>query len=111
MKDLPDQALKAISAYFQVLAEPTRLKILNLLRDQPRHVSELAELSGFSAANVSRHLTQLAQQGLVVRETRGQNVYYQVADPSIYQLCDLVCGHIAKRYERSAHEANLFNLH
>jgi DNA-binding transcriptional ArsR family regulator len=45
MKDLPDKALDQIAAYFQALSEPTRLKILNLLREQERSVGELAQLS------------------------------------------------------------------
>jgi DNA-binding transcriptional ArsR family regulator len=95
MKDLPDKALDQIAAYFQALSEPTRLKILNLLREQERSVGELAQLSGYSAANVSRHLSYLAQQGMVERESRGVSVFYRVSDPSIYALCDLVCGNIA----------------
>ena len=108
MKDLPNQALEAISSYFQVLSEPNRLRILNLLRAGEMNVSELAERSGSSTANVSRHLAQLAQQGMVTRETRGQNVYYTVADPSIYELCDVVCGNIARRMEKAARETQLF---
>ena len=46
MKDLPDKALDQIAAYFQALSEPTRLTILNLLREQERTVGELAQLSG-----------------------------------------------------------------
>lgn len=108
MKDLPNQALEAISSYFQVLSEPNRLRILNLLRNGEMNVTELAEQSGSSTANVSRHLTQLAQQGMVSRQTRGQNVYYTVADESIYDLCDLVCGNISRRIEKTARETRLF---
>jgi len=73
MKDLPDKALDQIAAYFQALSEPTRLKILNLLREQERSVGELAQLSGYSAANVSRHLSYLAQHGIVQRESVRQH--------------------------------------
>lgn len=38
MKDLPEQALNDIASYFQALSDPTRLKILNLLRDRPHNV-------------------------------------------------------------------------
>ena len=104
MKDLPEQALQEIASYFQVLSEPTRLKILNLLRDREGSVGELAQSSGYSVANVSRHLTQLAQHNIVARESRGTSVYYRINDPSIYALCDLVCGNIARRYEKKAAE-------
>ena len=45
MKDLPEQALQEIAAYFQVLSEPTRLQILNLLREHEKSVGELAQLT------------------------------------------------------------------
>jgi len=111
MKDLPPAALVQIAAYFQALSEPTRLHILNLLRQQERKVGELAELCGFSAANVSRHLTVLQQHGLVLRESRGTSAFYKIADPSVYKLCDLVCGNIARQTERVAQErASFFPL-
>ena len=102
MKDLSNEALSQVAAYFQALAEPTRLQILNLLRDGERNVGELAQLCGYTSANVSRHLALLSQHGLVVRESRGNSAYYRIADPSIYQLCDLVCGNIGREFERSA---------
>ncbi len=108
MKGLPDDALVQVAAYFQALAEPTRLRLLNLLREQERSVGELASLTGFSAANVSRHLTLLTQHGLVRRQARGNSAIYQIADPSIYALCDLVCGNIARRLDRLAEERTVF---
>ena len=102
MEGLPPEALEQVAAYFQVLSEPTRLQILNLLRSGERNVGELALLCGFTAANVSRHLSQLTQHGLVERESRGTAVYYRIADDSVYALCDLVCGNIARRLERAA---------
>ena len=56
MEGLPPEALDQVAAYFQALSEPTRLQILNLLRSGERNVGELAQLCGFTAANVSRHL-------------------------------------------------------
>jgi len=102
MKDMPPEALEQVAGYFQVLAEPTRLRILNILRDGERNVGELAQMCGYTAANISRHLSLMTKQGLVVREGRGTSVYYRFADESIYALCDLVCGNIARQMERSA---------
>ena len=102
MENLPPEAMLEVAAYFQALSEPTRLKILNLLRTGERNVGELAQLCGFTAANISRHLTLLTKHGLVARESRGTSVYYRIADESIYALCDLVCGNIARQLERTA---------
>ena len=94
---LPPEALTEVAAYFQALAEPTRLHLLNLLRDGEHSVNELAQLIGSSAANASRHLALLQQRGLIARETRGNSVYYRIADPTIDALCELVCGSIGER--------------
>ena len=66
-KDLPPQALEQVAAYFQVLAEPTRLHILNLLRQREYNVGELAQACGYTAANISRHLSLMTKQGMVSR--------------------------------------------
>lgn len=100
MEGLPDEALTQVAAYFQALSEPTRLRILNMLRQREHSVGELAQLCGFSSANVSRHLSLLTQHGLVRRESRGNSAYYSIADASVYALCDLVCGNLARQFER-----------
>ena len=51
-----------------------------LLRDGERNVGELAQLCGYTAANISRHLALLTKHGLVARESRGTSVYYRIAD-------------------------------
>jgi DNA-binding transcriptional ArsR family regulator len=108
MEALPPEALSQVAAYFQALSEPTRLQILNLLRGGERNVGEIAQACGYSSANISRHLSLLTQHGLVERESRGTAVYYRIADESVYALCDLVCGSIARQLERSAQERKVF---
>ena len=108
MEGLPKEALDQVASYFQALSEPTRLMLLNLLRDGERSVGELAQATGFTIANVSRHLTLLAQRGLVMRESRGTSVFYRIADESVYALCDLVCSNVARQLERQARGRALF---
>jgi DNA-binding transcriptional ArsR family regulator len=110
MKGMPPEALEQVAAYFQTLSEPTRLQILNILREGERNVGELAQLCGYTSANVSRHLAMLTQRGLVARESRGTSAYYRIADESVYALCDLVCGNIARQLERTAQERDAFVL-
>jgi DNA-binding transcriptional ArsR family regulator len=109
MENLSPEALTQVAAYFQALAEPTRLRLLNLLREKGRSVGELAEATGYSAANVSRHLALLAQHGLLAREVRGTSVYYAIADPAIYELCNLVCDNLARRFQRTAPQLKAFS--
>lgn len=102
--------MQAIARYFQALSEPTRLILLNELRKGPQNVGDLAQMSGFTAANISRHLSLLAQQGMVIREAQGNSAYYRIADEAVYDLCDLVCGHLAKRFQKQQDEhAGLFS--
>jgi len=108
MQGLPPEALEQVAAYFQALSEPTRLQILNLLRSGERSVGELAQLCGYTSANISRHLGFLTRQGLVARESRGTSVYYRIADESVYALCDLVCGNIARHLNRAASGRQVF---
>ncbi len=100
MKGLPPEALEQVASYFQALSEPTRLQILNLLRDGERNVGEIAQACGYTSANISRHLSVLMQHALVARESRGTSVYYRIADDSVYALCDLVCDSIARQLDR-----------
>jgi len=108
MKELPPDALEQVAAYFQVLAEPTRLRILNLLRQGEHNVGELAQACGYTAANISRHLSLMTKQGIVARESRGTSVYYRLTDESVDALCDLVCGNIARRLEQTSATHNAF---
>jgi DNA-binding transcriptional ArsR family regulator len=108
MEGLSPEALTQVAAYFQALSEPTRLQILNLLRGGERNVGEIAQACGSSSANISRHLSHLMQHGFVLREGRGTAVYYRIADESVYALCELVCGSIARQLDRSAQERKAF---
>ena len=108
MENLAPEALTQVAAYFQALSEPARLRLLNLLRTQRHSVGELADATGYSPANVSRHLALLAQHGVLARETQGTSVYYTIADPAIYELCNLVCDNLARRFERTAAHREAF---
>ena len=105
---LPPAALEHVARYFRTLSEPTRLRILNVLGTGEMSVGDIAVQVDSSIANVSRHLTQMAQYGLVAREHRGNSVLYRIADPAVHELCDLVCGSIARRLEQAAAASDAF---
>lgn len=79
-----------LAALFQALADPTRLRILALLRAMELSVGELAQLLGQSQPRVSRHVRILSDSGLVGRRKEGSWVYLQLAEPerteSLFQL-------------------------
>ena len=70
-------------------------------------MGELAQLCGYTAANVSRHLAMLTKHGMVARESRGTSVYYRIADARL-PLCDLVCGNLARQFEQTARDLKAF---
>ena len=74
-----------------------RLRLVYALMDRERTVSELVEETGGSQANVSKHLGVLLEAGLVGRRKQGLNSRYSVADPTVFEVCDLVCGSIQER--------------
>lgn len=109
MRQLDDQALEHVARYFAALAVPARLKILNALRDGELNVSELTARTNCTQANVSKHLALLAQHGLVLRDSRGTSAYYRIADAGTFKLCDMVCGHIGKRFVEQAGVGRIFS--
>jgi DNA-binding transcriptional ArsR family regulator len=92
-----DPLLEVIAARFRLLGEPLRLKILAALATGERNVGELVQLTGAGQPNVSKHLAALAQGGLIKRRKVGTSIYYAVADPVVYTLCDVVCGSVQQR--------------
>jgi len=73
----------------QALADPTRLELLNLLRDGPKAVKDLVALLGQRQAKVSQHLALLRQRSIVRAERVGNVVYYSLADARILDACHI----------------------
>lgn len=63
---------------FEALADPNRRRILDLLREQPRLVGELADLLGISQPGVSKHLRVLREVGLVRVRQEAQRHWYEL---------------------------------
>lgn len=87
--------LTQIAAWFKLLGEPMRLKILQSICHQPRTVNDIVEATGSTQANVSKHLALLATAGILQREKDGQCVYYGMKAKLVVQLCELVQAQLA----------------
>lgn len=96
---LSDEALEMVAERFKILSEPMRLRLIYSLMDGERSVTQLVEETGSLQANVSKHLGMMLDAGVVGRRKEGLRAYYRVADESIYELCDLVCGSIQGKLE------------
>lgn len=96
---LPSSALAHVADYFKVLSERSRLQVLCSLRSGSKNVTEIMEDTGLGQANVSKHLKILAQAGIVSRRPQGVSVYYEIAEPFIFELCELVGNRLSSRLE------------
>ena len=102
-QSLPPEILDLIAQRFRVLAEPTRLRLLNILMEGDRSVTELVEATGLNQANVSKHLGLLLASNFVDRRKEGLYTIYRLADSSVAVLCDVMCGRLeAEAEEQSA---------
>lgn len=96
-------AVALVAARFKVLAEPLRLHILQYLQNGESSVTAVTQAVSATQPNVSKHLKMLQDEGLVAKRQEGNTVYYKIADQSVFELCDLVCGSLKERFsERRA---------
>lgn len=99
MAKMTEDNLDHVAYRFKLMGEPMRLKILYLLKDGEQCVQDLVEKTGAGQANISKHLSLLASNGLVSRRKEGLHVYYFIKDKSIFELCDTVCGSLENSAE------------
>ena len=89
---LPEPLIELVAQRFRVLGEPMRIKLLDRLREHDATGGELQEALGASQQNVSKHLGILLAAGMVARTKQGTHARYSISDPSVFDLCEQVCG-------------------
>ena len=94
---LPEPLIELVAQRFRVLGEPMRIKLLDRLREGPATVGELQDALGASQQNVSKHLGILHSAGMVTRTKAGNHARYSISDPSVFELCDQVCGSVRRQ--------------
>lgn len=99
---LSGEVIDLVAARFRILGEPFRIRILQELQSGEKNVSELVAAVGSTQPNVSKHLRILQEAGIIGRRQEGNNVYCFIADPSVFELCDLVCGSIRESLTKQA---------
>jgi DNA-binding transcriptional ArsR family regulator len=98
-KKISDSALDRIALEFQVLSDATRLRLLNELRGGEKNVTDLIKATRTTQSNVSKQLALLYRAGLIARRKAGLNVFYSISDPTVNQICDLMCAKFKTRFE------------
>jgi len=96
---LSDEVVELIARRFRVMADPTRIKLLDRLRTGEASVQELTEAVGGTQQNVSKHLGVLADAGIVARRKDGNFTRYRVVDEGVFRLCEDVCGSVERQLE------------
>jgi DNA-binding transcriptional ArsR family regulator len=96
---LPDDLVELIAGRFRAMSEPTRIKLLDRLREGEASVQELTDGIGSTQQNVSKHLGVLRLAGIVGRRKDGNHVYYSIADEGVLDLCEDVCGSIRRQLD------------
>ncbi len=89
---LPQPLVELIAQRFRILGEPTRIHLLDSLREGEASVQELADATHASQQNVSKHLATLHAAGIVARRKEGTRTMYCIADETVFDLCEHVCG-------------------
>ena len=98
---MPDALLQFKAAIFQALAHPTRISVLELLRDQELPVSIIVERLGLEPANASQHFAVLRAKHIVNSRKEGNQVFYSVRDPLIIEVLDIVRRYFQGHLEES----------
>ena len=85
----PYRAFALQAKLFRGFADPSRLAILEVLRQGPLSVGAIVAATGLSQSNVSNHLRCLSDCGLVLAEQQGRFVHYRLSDERIAELLEL----------------------
>jgi DNA-binding transcriptional ArsR family regulator len=92
---LTPDLLLLLAERFKALGDPSRLAILNTLKEGELHVTAITEQTGMSQGNASKQLKALYELGFVSRRKEGLFVRYRLADRAVFKLCDLMCDRVA----------------
>ena len=86
-----------IALVLKAMADPVRLRLLNVLQSGELCVGDLVERIGTSQANISKHLGVLKRAGLVSCRRDGHMILYAIEDPAIFGICGAVSQSIERR--------------
>ena len=75
---------------FQALAHPTRIAIVELLREGPLPAGKLIDRLGIEQANASQHLSVLRSKQIVINRKEGNQVFYSLRDPLLSEVLDIM---------------------
>ncbi len=96
-------AYKKQTDLLKIIAHPTRLAVLDILRDGEQCVCHMEAMLGLRQASISQQLMILRQSGLVEFRRDGLNMYYRVVKPEIFSVLDAANSASGQSAARIAH--------
>ena len=94
-KELPEYGvIDAMAGFFGLLSDPTRLKIVIVLKKEELCVHEIANTIGISISAVSHQLRLLKTAKMVKNKRQGKMIYYSLDDAHIEQLISVADAHV-----------------
>jgi ArsR family transcriptional regulator len=87
---MQDRLFELHAEVCKTLANPWRLKLIELLRDGERSLKDLVAEAGIPLANVSQHLNIMKSAGVVTTRREGSRSFYRLANPKILKAFDLM---------------------
>ena len=96
------EALRRFKAgVFQALGHPTRIHIVECLRDGEMSVQAIQRRLGVEPANLSQHLAVLRGKGLVDTRREANQIFYSLHDPLLVEVLDIMRQYFLKHLEES----------
>lgn|SRR3989344_1467172 len=96
-----EQVFQLHANLLKALANPKRLEIIHLLRDQELSVTVIQEMLDLPQANLSQHLQVLRHEGIVQTRKDGKQIYYHVAHKNFIAASDLLREVLVKKYKHN----------
>ena len=90
----------------QSLGNAVRLRIIHALKEGPKSVNEIAAIAETSQSTTSRHLSVLRTTGLLAAHRKGAEVYYEITNPKVVEVCEMMRSILAERESLQLHLLN-----
>ena len=94
IENIPEEKLDKVLALFHLLRNKTRFKILLLLMEKERNVSELEEIIGGTQSAISHQLAELRNMKLVKDRQEKRMRYYSIYDEHVIEIIQSAISHI-----------------
>jgi ArsR family transcriptional regulator len=85
---MEERVLELKAEILKALAQPTRLKILELLRDGEKCICEIVPAINGEQSNISRHISLMQKSHLVTTRKDGVKVIVKISDPKVFEILD-----------------------